>query len=270
MKLTIWIVSIAFTLNVIEAAVIPNRHYANTEQERLYTRSVDAHHLMEGDASGLSLGNSDIQSSLTKRWFGRGRSRQNNYQQSAQPIYVQQPAQSSGPGIVRTGINALIGAVAARAVGVRIVDSDSSKKKEEEEGEEEKGGEKEEKTEDEGEEKTDEEEEGVKGKDKGKGKGKDEDEDTETDGEEEEEVKGKGKDKGGKGKGKDEDEETDGEEEEEVKGKGKVEGKGQGGKGKEKEKDGNEEDGEDDAGDPKDESEDEDLPPSSKGKAKGK
>ncbi|KAH6598669.1 hypothetical protein BASA50_003704 [Batrachochytrium salamandrivorans] len=84
MKLTIWIVSIAFTLNVIEAAVIPNRHYANTEQERLYTRSADAHNLMEGDASGLSLGNSDIQSSLTKRWFGRGRSRQNNYQQSAQ------------------------------------------------------------------------------------------------------------------------------------------------------------------------------------------
>ncbi|KAH6584715.1 hypothetical protein BASA60_000855 [Batrachochytrium salamandrivorans] len=93
MKPTIWIASIALTLNVIEAAVIPNGHYANTEQERLYTRSANAHNLMEGDASGLYLGNSDIQSSLTKRWFGRGRSRQNNYQQSAQQGNFQQPAQ---------------------------------------------------------------------------------------------------------------------------------------------------------------------------------
>ncbi|KAH6598675.1 hypothetical protein BASA50_003710 [Batrachochytrium salamandrivorans] len=169
MKLTIWIASIAFTLNVIEAAVIPNGHYANTEQERLYTRSADAHHLMEGDASGLSLGNSDIQSSLKKRWFGRGRSRQNNYQQSAQPIYVQQPAQSSGPGIVRTGINALI-----------------DEEEEEVKGKD-KGGKGKGKGKDEDEETDGEEEEEVKGKGKdkgGKGKGKDEDE--ETDGGEEE------------------------------------------------------------------------------------
>ncbi|KAH9249427.1 hypothetical protein BASA81_012874 [Batrachochytrium salamandrivorans] len=83
MKPTIWIVSIAFTLNVIEATVIPDEHYANTEQERLYTRSADAHNLMEGDASGLSLGNSDIQSSLTKRAFGRGRPRRNHFQRPA-------------------------------------------------------------------------------------------------------------------------------------------------------------------------------------------
>ncbi|KAH6579997.1 hypothetical protein BASA60_003042 [Batrachochytrium salamandrivorans] len=112
MKLTIWIVSIAFTLNAIEAAVIPNGHYANTEQERLYTRSADAHHLMESGASGLSLGDSDIQSSLTKRFFGRGGSRQNNYRPSRG---------SSGPGILRTILDAFIYAGASRAVGTRLV-----------------------------------------------------------------------------------------------------------------------------------------------------
>ncbi|KAH9249428.1 hypothetical protein BASA81_012875 [Batrachochytrium salamandrivorans] len=159
MKLTIWIVSIAFTLNVIEATVIPDEHYANTEQERLYTRSVDAHHLMEGDASGLSLGNSDIQSSLTKRWFGRrGPAQQHSPQKSG-------GSKSFLSGILKTMASAVISAGVSRAVGVRIIPSESSSKKKEEK-EKEKGGKKEEEVGDE-----EEEEDGVKGKERG-GEGK--------------------------------------------------------------------------------------------------
>ncbi|KAH6598672.1 hypothetical protein BASA50_003707 [Batrachochytrium salamandrivorans] len=71
--------------------------------------------------------------------FQQNFQQQPHFQQPAQPIIVQQPAQSSGPGFVRTGANALITAAAFRFVGTKIVPSESSSEKEKEEEENGKG-----------------------------------------------------------------------------------------------------------------------------------